>query len=77
MPATLKEARYFLESPKYSNSWLSISVGLDMRNVDLTMADCSRNINWYFSKNRAGKAKIAKVKKAVDSIYNYLHDTEE
>lgn len=75
----MKTKREFLENPKYSNSWYKVNVDSYDDSVELTLADCSRAITWYFGSRKGkerkrGKAKIAKLKKLVDSIYEYYHE---
>lgn len=79
MATNLKPKRDWLENIKDSNSWYKLEL-CDYDGVTLTLADCSRSITWYFGKKdgkdkgKRGKAKIAKVKKLVDEIYNYYHE---
>lgn len=79
--SVLKSKREWLEQAELSGSYYNLVVGKDTYNKDeaaLTLADCDRKITWYFGKpgEKRGKRKIAKLKKLVDSLYNYLHKTE-
>lgn len=68
----MKSKRGFLEGIKGANSWYKVSV-MD-HGLEMTLADCTRSINWWFGKpgENDAIAKITKVKSMVDEVYDHL-----
>lgn len=75
----MKTKRFFLESTKLSDSYAAVTVYKDDGNyVELKLADCTRNVVWQFGKpgSTRAKKKIAKIKKLIDEVYNFIHQDE-
>lgn len=81
----LKSWREWLTPLEDSDSYIKVSVDKPERMFnstggDLTIkfSDCGRKIEWYFGRpgDKKAMAKIAKVKAAIDKVYNYLHEKE-
>lgn len=77
MAKKLRSKRAWLEGQKYSGSWYSLEISTDKMDggyLSLSLSDCNRSITWYFGKpgDKRAVAKITKIKKLVDEIYEYL-----
>ena len=84
----LKSKRGWLEAGNteeggfYSGSSYTIVVGKGEYNkgeLDVSFTDCNRKINWFFGKpgNKKGVAKITRLKKLVDEMYDYMTSVPE
>lgn len=73
----MKEKRIFLEPLTYSDSYIRVCIQ-DDRNLDLKLSDCDRRIWWHFGRPGSKKAiaKITKVKKIIDEVYNHLTNVD-
>ena len=74
----MKSKRGFLEPVNGANSWYKVQVNKH-DGVELTLADCTRNISWWFGQpgSKEAIAKITKVKALVDEVYDHLLQREK
>lgn len=70
----LKSKRDWLEKQDQSGSYYSLSVNKHNGYVELTLADCHRNITWAFGRPNSKRAiaKIKKIKKLIDAMHDHL-----
>lgn len=73
----MKEKRIFLEHLTSSDSYIRVCIQ-DDGNLDLKLSDCDRRIWWHFGRpgNKKAIAKITKVKKIIDEVYNHLTNVD-